>query len=204
MTKSERLSRSRRVESRGRERMAVRAGRVRVAIGSVGALSGFLVGAAQPFRAVFLAYLLIAVAFQWAIVRKLYLGFPRALVMGAVDMLFLCFTVHLLGSVSTVLPLIYVATPVLYATTTTRRRLSMSVAGVGVAGYAAIVMLELAHVLPYAPAMPGLPAPEPAYAVVSVVMVGLCAFATSALTSHLISQLEAPMHWLIGAIEPAR
>jgi len=64
MTKPERLSRSRRVESRGRERMAVRAGRVRIAIGVVGALSGFLVGAAQPFRSIFLAYLLIAVAFN--------------------------------------------------------------------------------------------------------------------------------------------
>jgi diguanylate cyclase (GGDEF)-like protein len=191
MVEPERMSRSRRVDSRGRERMAVRAGRVRIAIGCVGALSGFLVESAMPYRVVFGGYLLIALAFQWAIIRKLYLGFPRALVMGAVDMLFLCFTVHLLGSVSTVLPLIYVATPVLYATTTTRRRLSISIAGVGVAGYALIVTLELLDILPYAPAIAGLPDPDPAYAVISVVMVALCAFATAALTSHLIAQLEA-------------
>jgi len=190
MTKPERTSRSRRVEARGRERMAVRAGRVRIAISCVGALSGFVVQSAQPFRAVYVGYLLIALAFQWAIARKLYLGFPRALVMGVVDMLFLCFTVHLLGSVSTVLPLIYVATPVLYATTTTRRRLSMILAGVGVAGYALLVALELVGALPYAPAAPGVAQPEAAFAVMSVVMVSLCAFATAALTSHLIAQLE--------------
>lgn len=185
------MSRARRVDSRGRERMAVRAGRVRIAIGCVGALSGFLVESAMPYRFAFGAYLLIALAFQWAIIRKLYLGFPRALVMGVVDMLFLCFSVHLLGSVSTVLPLIYVATPVLYATTTTRRRLSISIASVGVAGYALIVALELLDVLRYAPAIAGFPKPDPAYAVMSVVMVALCAFATAALTSHLIAQLES-------------
>lgn len=190
MPEPERMSRSRRVESRGRERMAVRAGRVRIAIGCVGALSGFLVTSVVPFACVFVAYLVIALAFQWAIARKLYLGFPRALVMGVVDMLFLCFSVHLLGSVSTVLPLIYVATPVLYATTTTRRRLSMIVAGVGVAGYAIIVALELVGTLHYAPAAPWATEPEAAFAVMSVILVALCAFATAALTSHLILQLE--------------
>jgi diguanylate cyclase (GGDEF)-like protein len=190
MKEPERMSRSRRVDQRGRERMAVRAGRVRIAIGSVGALSCFLVASVEPYRVVYVAYLVIALAFQWAIARKLYLGFPRALVMGAVDMLFLCFSVYLLGSVSSVLPLIYVATPVLYATTTTRRRLSLSIAGVGVAGYALVVGLELLELVPYAPAIPGLPRPDSAYAVMVFVLVALCVFATSALTSNLIAQLE--------------
>jgi len=190
MAEPERISRSRRTEPRGRERMAVRAGRVRIAISSVGALSGFLVESVHAYRLVFAVYLAIALGFQWAIARKLYLGFPRALVMGLVDMLFLCFTVHLLGSVSTVLPLIYVATPVLYATTTTRRRLSMTVATVGVLGYAVIVALELLEVVPYAPAIRGAAQPDVAFAVISVVMVALCAFATSALTSNLFAQLE--------------
>lgn len=191
MTEPERMSRSRRVDARGRERMAVRAGRVRIAIGSVGVLSCLLVDSFAPYRAVFITYLVIALAFQWAISRKLYLGFPRALVMGAVDMLFLCFTVHLLGAVSSVLPVIYVATPVLYATTTTRRRLSLSIAAVGVAGYGLIVALELLDVLAYAPAIPGMPEPDPTYAVMIFVLVALCVFATSALTSNLIAQLEA-------------
>jgi diguanylate cyclase (GGDEF)-like protein len=175
---------------RGRERMAVRAGRVRIAIGSVGVVAAFSMADIAPYRIAFVAYLVLALVFQRIIAKELFPGIPRALAMGTVDMLFLSFVVQLLGSVSTPLPIVYVAAPVLYATTTSRRRLSIGVASVGMVAFALIVILELIEVLPYAPASPGLPAPDPVYAIMALLLVGLCAFATSALTSQLIRRLE--------------
>ncbi len=177
-----------RAVERGRERMAVRAGRVRVALGAVGVVSAFTIAAIEPYRSAFIGYAALALVFQWAIARGLFAGIPRALGMGAIDMLFLSFVVQLLGSVSTPLPIVYVAAPVLYATTTSRRRLSIGVASVGVAAFALIVALELLEVLPYAPASP-VPTPDPVYAIMAVLLVALCAFATSALTSQLIRRL---------------
>lgn len=182
--------RSLRAEGWGRDRMAVRAGRVRIAIGLVGVLAVFSMPELAAYRPVLGAYFAIALVFQWTITRRVFAGIPRAFAMGIVDMLFLTYSVHLIGSASGVVPLIYVAAPVLYATTTSRRRLSISLAGFGSAAYALLVALELLHVIPYAPGNPRVGMPSPAMAIVSVLLVGICAFATAALTSQLIRALE--------------
>ena len=49
---------------RGRERMAVRAGRVRIAIGSVGVVAAFSMADIAPYRIAFVAYLVLALVFQ--------------------------------------------------------------------------------------------------------------------------------------------
>ncbi|MDD9934317.1 MAG: diguanylate cyclase [Myxococcales bacterium] len=176
-------------ESRGRERTAVRAGRVRVALGLVGLLAGFYVPALQPYWWGFVAYAVLALLLQWVITHRFSRTTKRAVMMGVVDMGFMSFIVQQLGSVTNVLPLMYVAVPVLYATTTSRRRISLIVSGVGVGLYALMVLLELLEAIPYAPASPGSELPEPSTMLISVLLVGVATFVTATLTTQLIAAL---------------
>jgi diguanylate cyclase (GGDEF)-like protein len=99
--------------------------------------------------------------------------------------------VQQLGSATHILPLMYVAVPVLYATTTSRRRISLTLSAVGVGLYALMVVLELFEVIPYAPAWPQMPRPSVATMLLSVITVGVATFITATLTSQLIAALGA-------------
>jgi diguanylate cyclase (GGDEF)-like protein len=168
-------------------RTGARAGLVRVALASLG-LATSLFAPELTSRWAFTAYLTLAVLFQWAILRRWARTVTRAVVMGLVDTLFLSYCVHRIGSTSSLLPLVYVVIPVLYATTTPRRRVSMIIAHCGVVSYAIVVLLEQLAVLPYAPAS-GLPRPDAAMGISSVLLLAICTSVTAGLTSQLISAL---------------
>jgi diguanylate cyclase (GGDEF)-like protein len=156
-------------------------------------LLGF--GAAQfmsplaPYVWAFAAYVGIGVLFQWMIQRRAFRTITRALMMGAVDTLFVTFFVQRLGTASSALPIVYVAAPVLYATTTPRRRVALFTAWLGLTGYAATVLLEQLGVIGYAPGMPELARPDVSTAFSTFLLVALCTATTATLTSQLISAL---------------
>jgi diguanylate cyclase (GGDEF)-like protein len=177
-------------ETRGLQRIAVSAGLVRIALGGLGLISSYFVAFLAPYQAAFALYVLLALVFQWLIQRAVH-TIPRAVAMGLVDTLFLSFLVQRMGTATTALPLVYVAIPVLYATTTPRRRLSVILCASGTAIYAVLVLLEIAGVLPYAPAMPDAPEPGLSLRIATLVLVAICAWWTAVLTSQLISALAA-------------
>jgi diguanylate cyclase (GGDEF)-like protein len=133
-------------------------------------------------------YLAVAFVFQWLIRRRLTRTGRRAVVMAIVDLLFLSYCVQRVGSLSSPMPLVYVAVPVLYATTTPRRRISWTIALIGVTCYALLVLLEQLDVLRYAPAS-GLARPDASAALACVLLLALCSLVTAGLTSQLISAL---------------
>jgi diguanylate cyclase (GGDEF)-like protein len=174
-------------EARSPERSAALAGRVRIALGLLGLFASAFVAPAPPGWA-FFAYLTIALAFQWMIQRRRFRSVTRAVIMGLVDMLFLSFCVQRVGSISSPLALVYVVVPVLYATTTPRRRISMVIAIVGTLSYALVVLLEQLELLAYAGSA-RIARPDVATALVYVLLVALCTSVTAAMTSQLISAL---------------
>ena len=113
-----------------------------------------------PYVWAFAAYVGLGVLFQWMIQRRAFRTITRALIMGAVDTLFLTFFVQRLGTLSSALPIVYVAAPVLYATTTPRKRVALFTAWFGLTSYAATVLLEQLDVIDYAPGMPELARPD--------------------------------------------
>jgi diguanylate cyclase (GGDEF)-like protein len=177
-------------EARGLQRIAVGAGLIRIALGVLGLLSAQFVAFLAPYRPAFAVYLALALVFQWLIRRAVH-TITRAVVMGLCDTLFLSFLVQRMGSATSALPLVYVAIPVLYATTTPRRRLSVILCATGTAIYALMVALEVAGVLPYAPAMPAGPEPDLALRIATLLLVAICAWWTAVLTGQLISALNA-------------
>lgn len=177
------------VEAHGRERTALRAGHARIAIGGLGFCASFFIAGAERYTGALAAYLGLAFVFQWIIARRGLKTGARIMAMGVVDTLFASFFVQRLGTLTSVLPLIYVMTPVLYATTTPWRRISLALAFFGTATYAALVLLEQLGLLAYAPATPLVPRPDPATAVAYVCLVALCASVTAALTGRLIAAL---------------
>ena len=190
MPKSPRPLQFRREDARGQERIAARAGLVRIAIGVLTAGSTLWLPALEPFRALAASYLAIAVTFQWVIQRRVLRTTVRTIAMGVVDLAVLSFFVQRLGTASSPLPIVYVATPVLYATTTQRRRVSIVIAFYGVLLYALLHLLELLEVLPYAPAVPGLPIPDLLTRAAYVALVGICCAGSAVLTSSLIQALS--------------
>jgi diguanylate cyclase len=175
----------------GDERLASRAGQARIALGGLGLLSGVFVAELVPYRGAFAAYFALSLLFQWVIRRRAVRTVTRSVMMGLADILFLSFLVQRLGSGTSVLPLVYVVVPVLYATTTPRRRLSMTLAAAGSVSYAAIVLLEELAFLPYAPAFPEMARPDRALRIASLSLVVISAFGSAFLTSQLISALAA-------------
>ncbi|MFI5308065.1 MAG: GGDEF domain-containing protein, partial [Polyangiales bacterium] len=105
------------------------------------------------------------------------------------DTFVISFIVQRLGSQTSTLALAYVVTPVLYATSTPRRRIPIILALVGTGSYALMVVLEQLGVLPYGPAIPGVARPDPAYALANVLLVAVCTSGTAILTAQLISAL---------------
>jgi diguanylate cyclase (GGDEF)-like protein len=189
MAKSERPAVRHSPEAAGRQRSSVRAGQVRVALGMLGLLCAWLVPIAAPFAIEFVVYAVLTVILQWIIARRLFVGAWRALLMGFADTLFTSLVVQRFGSGTTVLPLIYVMVPALYATTTPRRRVSIILACSGTGIYACMVLLEQLGMLPYAPLLSNAVRPLPSVAVACVVLVTVCTFVTAALTSQLIAAL---------------
>lgn len=179
-----------REEARGQERIAARAGLVRIAIGVLTAGSTAFLPLLEPFRALAVAYLAVAVLFQWVIQKRVFRTTVRTIAMGVVDLAVLSFFVQRLGTAGSPLPVIYVATPVLYATTTQRRRVSIVIAVYGVVLYALLHLLELLGVLPYAPAVPGLPVPDFLTRGAYVLLVTICCTGTALLTTQLIRALS--------------
>ncbi len=169
----------------------MRAGRVRIALGAFGLLVSLFMPGIVAYRPIFAGYMALALFFQWVIQRRVFRTITRALLMGLVDLLFIGFFVQRLGSVTSVVPLAYVVTPVLYATSTRRRRISTLIAVAGAASYALIVLLEQLRVLPYAPAATDALRPDPGTALASVLLVVSCASVTAALTAQLFSALGA-------------
>jgi diguanylate cyclase (GGDEF)-like protein len=179
---------------RGRERITVRAGQLRIALSVLGVASAWAVESLRPYLWVFAVYVAVAVSFQWMIQRRALRVRTRVLVMGVGDQVFLTFMVHLLGSLTSPLPLVYVVSPVLYATTTPRRHVALQLAGLGVGCYALLVLLEQLELLPYAPgaSAPALGGqPDVATSIAHFTLVALCSFATAALTGQLIAALDA-------------
>lgn len=176
---------------RSGERSAVRAGAMRIALGLFGVASTFALPELHGWRTVLLAYLGLAVLFQWLIVRGILRTFARVIGMGMVDMLLVSVLVQRLGSATSALPIAYVAVPVLYATTTPRRRVPVTLALVGVGLYVLIVILELLGELSYAPGVPHMPEPPLPLRMATMVLVLLCSVGSAVLTSQLINALQA-------------
>jgi diguanylate cyclase (GGDEF)-like protein len=176
---------------RGAERSAVRAGGMRIALGLLGVASTFALPELGEWRSLLLGYVALALLFQWLIVARKLRTFTRVIGMGIVDVSLVSVLVHRLGTVTSVLPIAYVAVPVLYATTTPRRRVPVTLALVGVGQYLVLVVLELAGHLPYAPGVPGTVEPTIALRLASLALVALCSAGCAVLSSQLINALQA-------------
>ena len=187
---SPRPAKLKRDDARGQERIAARAGLVRIAIGVLTAGSALTLPLLEPFRGLAVAYLALAVLFQWVIQKRVLRTTIRTIAMGVVDLAVLSFFVQRLGTAGSPLPVIYVATPVLYATTTQRRRVSVVIAFYGVLLYATLHLLEVFGVLDYAPAVPGMPVPDLLTRAAYIVLVTICCTGTALLTSQLIRALS--------------
>ena len=88
------------------------------------------------------AYTGVAVLFQWLIHQGIMAGERRSLAMGVIDTTFLSYVVYLLGPASSVLPFLYLLIPVINAaSSSTRSRVAMRLAGVGSLAYMALLVL---------------------------------------------------------------
>jgi diguanylate cyclase (GGDEF)-like protein len=174
---------------RNRERSSVRAGQVRIALGLLGLASGLFVPSAAAFAREFAAYAALALIFQWAISRRVFRTIVRVMVMGFVDTIFTSIVVQRFGTGTSILPLIYVMIPALYATTTPLRMVSVILAFAGTGMYASMVALEQLGVLPYATAVPAAVRPDAANALIGAALVTVATFVTAGLTGQLILAL---------------
>jgi diguanylate cyclase (GGDEF)-like protein len=164
---------------------------MRIALGLLGLASTFALPELAAWRALLAGYVAVALLFQWLIVARKLRSFARVIGMGIVDMSLVSVLVHRLGTATSLLPIAYVAVPVLYATTTPRRRVPVTLALVGVGMYATLVALELGGRLPYAPGVPSTPQPALALRLASLALVVLCSAGCAVLTSQLINALQA-------------
>lgn len=107
-------------------------------------------------------YTFLAVIFQWMIHKAWMAGEKRSLAMGLIDTAFLSYVVYLLGPASSVLPFVYLLIPVVNAaSSSTRSRVAMRLAGVGSLAYISLVLFTALGLLPHAPARPELAASMP-------------------------------------------
>ncbi len=102
-------------------------------------------------------YTALAIGFQWLIHRDILAGEKRSIAMGLVDTTFLSYVVYLLGPASSVLPFVYLLIPVVNAASSaTRSRVAMRLAGVAAFAYTGLLALTALNVVPHAPARPEL------------------------------------------------
>jgi diguanylate cyclase (GGDEF)-like protein len=163
---------------------------MRIALGLLGVTSTFALPELGGWRTQLLAYLVLSLLFQWLIVSRRLRSYARVVAMGVIDMTLVSVLVHRLGSVSSVLAIAYVAVPVLYATTTPRRRVPVTLALVGVGQYLILIALELTGHLPYAPSMPDTIEPGLGPRLASFALVALCSAGCAVLSSQLINALQ--------------
>ncbi|HMI89831.1 MAG TPA: GGDEF domain-containing protein, partial [Polyangiales bacterium] len=164
---------------------------MRIALGSLGVATTFALPELSTWRTLLLGYLALSLLCQWLIVTSTLRSFARVIAMGVIDMSLVSVLVHRLGTSTSVLPIAYVAVPVLYATTTPRRRVPITLAAVGVGQYLVLVALELAGRLAYAPGVPGTAEPALALRLTSLTLVVLCSIGCAVLSSQLINALQA-------------
>ena len=151
------------LESRMHRRISAsdRAGLVRIAFAVASVLLAGSVCPDQPsMQALSIVYLLLAVAFQFAIQKGWAQGQLRSLGMGLVDIGFVSYPVYLLGPISSVLPFGYLLIPVINAAaSSSRSRIALLLAALGSFVYTQLLLLTAAGILPYAPAQGGLAVP---------------------------------------------
>jgi diguanylate cyclase (GGDEF)-like protein len=179
-------------ESRSWARTAQRAGEARITLGVLGVTASFYVPGLRGELPVTFGYLLFALLSLWGIRRRIFESTTRAVLMGLIDVACVTYVTQRMGSLTSLVPLLYVATPVLYATTTSLRRISLMLALAGTGAYAFVVLLEQVGLLPYASGTaPLTAAPDAGTAVGSVLLVAVSSLVTSWLLGQLIAALNA-------------
>ncbi len=139
---------------------------------------------------VWLAYLTLAGTGQ-VLIRLDIGGDVRAMVSGVVDLAFITYTVHLLGSTASPMASLYFYAAVANALVV-HRRVSVALAVLGVLSYDILVWLEYARVLPFAPDVPQLArlgAPGLDLALLSSVFVTTFAVAATVIVGTLMRDL---------------
>jgi len=132
-----------------------RAGSLRIALGVFSVVTlPLLFPSSIRFIPVFLAYLLGAVGFQFAIRRRVG-GELRVVLGGVMDVAFITFLVYRLGTSSTPLVAAYLVTGMFNALVTSPWPARV-VGALGIVAYAAVSCAEALHLLPYAPEFPEL------------------------------------------------
>jgi diguanylate cyclase (GGDEF)-like protein len=138
---------------------------------------------------VFFGYFCFALAAQLVIRRRIR-RIRLALAIGIVDLLFVTFLVQLLGSTHSVLSFLYLLIPIVFATTTARRRISMTLAVVGALAYLTVLVMEWLGVIPYASALPGQPRPPAVMLFFSGLFVTIAIVTATRFVSQLIAALR--------------
>lgn len=131
-----------------------RAGLLRVgfAVAALGFADGVFPGLPWA-HFLFGLYLAASLGFQAMIIKGLAASDERSLLMGVVDVGCLSYAVYLLGPASSVIPFVYLLIPVVNAaSSSSRSRVAMRLAGLGSCVYVALLVATGAGVLPYAPA----------------------------------------------------
>jgi len=133
--------------------VSVRAAWIRVVMGLImlTALPLVLPATAQH-RWLFASYTVLAVGTQF-LVRRDIGGELRTATTGMLDMCMITFLVHRLGSLSSMIVLLYVFVAILYAIAV-RRSIAIWLATFASATYVALLTLEFSDALPYAPDAP--------------------------------------------------
>jgi diguanylate cyclase (GGDEF)-like protein len=177
------------VESRRYVWNGVRAGLLRVLFSLLAVLGLAFFEGLKPFAPVFLAYLGLSLVFQLVIRRRIARS-ALVVAMGVVDIALVTLLVHLLGSTQTALTFLYLLIPIVFATTTSRRSVSMTLAVLGSLAYVALLVLEVRGVLAFAPALPGSVPPSHVFAFFCGAVVVIALLSTTRFVSQLITALR--------------
>ena len=167
-----------------------RAGLLRVgfAVAALGFADGVFPG--LPWAQVlFGLYLAASLGFQAMIIKGFAASDERSLAMGLVDVCCLSYAVYLLGPATSVMPFVYLLIPVVNAaSSSSRSRVAMRLAGVGSLVYVALLVTTAAGVLPYAPAAAATHVPALSQLFASGTLVVFSVFST---TSIVLRQMLA-------------
>jgi diguanylate cyclase (GGDEF)-like protein len=169
-----------------------RAGLLRVlfAIAALGFSSSVFPGL-RSAQFVFGAYVLVSLIFQAMISKGFAASDRRSLAMGCADVGVLSYAVYLHGPASSVMPFMYLFIPVVNAaSSSSRSRVAMRLALLGVTSYGALVLAVACQWLPYAPLGPAaeLGTPSLAHLLSSA---GLVMFSVLSSTSIVLRQMMA-------------
>jgi diguanylate cyclase (GGDEF)-like protein len=166
-----------------------RAGLLRVMFAALGVLAIWFIPGLLPYRSIFITYFVLSLISQ-ALIRKHMGRTAIVLAMGMLDVAFVTLLVHVLGSTRTVLSFLYLLIPIVFATTTSRRRVSMTLALAAAFAYLLVLGLEALHVLPFAPGVPGAEPPSKAMVLFCGLIVVIAIVSTTRFVSQLIAALR--------------